>query len=70
MNTTIDEGMEIAYAALDRCDIESPTKHIKPEVRLVMDIINECSDFGIPQPFVAGIIIIYLELCTGIDVMG
>jgi len=38
-----------------------------PEVQLVVGLIHRCEKRGVPQPFVAGILVIYLELCCGIQ---
>lgn len=66
-NTGIDEGMDRAYDALERCEVEASTKAVQPEVDLVLRVMRDCRRLSIPQPYVAGLLLIYLELCTGVD---
>jgi hypothetical protein len=37
------------------------------DVQLVVGLIHRCKNKGIPQPFVAGLFCIYLEVCCGIE---
>lgn len=70
LNLDISQGVVVAYDAIDRsgeygtdCDGED----ISDDVKLVIGIIHECSRKNIPKQFVAGIVLMYLELCLGIS---
>ncbi len=66
MNLDISTGMDLIYQALDARSEPGTTK--LEDIKYVLDLLNQCSRFGIPKYFAAGIIIMYLELCEGYEV--
>ena len=53
------------YAAERPDDEPKSDERLDSDVQLIIGLIHRCAKREIPQPFVAGIFCIYLELCHG-----
>ena len=71
LNTDVSRGVLEAYKKIERCpDIvieEDNDAILSDDVRLVMSVFKECSIRDIPKQFAAGLLLMYLELCEGIE---
>jgi len=61
LNTSIETGVPLAYEAMDKAEL-------KGGIQIVLNVFNRCSQLGIPKCFRAGILLVYLQLCYGVDV--
>lgn len=69
-NAEIGPCVDRAYEVLKDCPIncESTDGFVADDIRLVISIIRKCYKKQIPQNFVGGLILMYLEFCEGLDV--
>ncbi len=70
LNTDISTGVLEAYEKIERCPdivVEEDDTILSDDVRLVMSVFKECSIREIPKQFAAGLLLMYLELCEGIE---
>lgn len=67
LNTGIMEGVDKAYEALEKCEIDNVDSRLPGDIRLVVNILDKLAAAGVPRPFAAGFLLIYLELCIGIE---
>ena len=59
LNTSLEEGVPLAYELIER-------EGLKGGTRIVLGVLEKCSQLGIPKCFRAGILLVYLELCYGV----
>ena len=68
INTSIEVGIPRVYYFLKCKKFGLKNRNgLTGDVRLVLKLINECMELQIPKCFQAGIILLYIELCMGID---
>jgi hypothetical protein len=70
LNTDVCNGVSAAYAMLAACDeidCDAELGMVATDVRLVVSVLQQCSDRGIPKQFASGMLLIYLELCEGLE---
>ena len=68
-NTEMSDGIQKAYRVMKRAGIgREKGNGVREDMQIVLDILGECSDLGIPKCFRAGILLLYLEMCLGIDI--
>lgn len=73
LDCTFDMAMDIVDEAMT-CEMTEEIKDdiaaggASPEVRQVIDILEELAHSGVPQELSNGMLILYLELCLGVDV--
>lgn len=68
------EVVPYLYSAMERCSHsltqEKPKLATVPnDVKLVISILRNCYLLGIPQRFVFGMTLMYLEICEGVQVI-
>jgi hypothetical protein len=71
MNTDVELGTQAAYRAMAEADYEVSDEEdsfVGDEVKLVIRIHHHCKRLGIPKENRAGITLLYLELCQGVDI--
>lgn len=71
LNTTLSTGMARIYKALENdCNFNKKVSDslIPDDVKLVLAIKTAVARMGLPQEFFAGLAIIYLEYCEGIQI--
>jgi len=70
LNTDVINGMDIVYDAIARSgQYQTEFEHgVSDDVKHVIDLIHEIKGFGVPKPFITGILLMYLELCEGMSV--
>ena len=69
-NTDISEGVQKAYRVMKRAGVgrKRTENGIREDMQIVIDILDQCSDLGIPKCFRAGILLLYLEMCLGVNI--
>lgn len=70
LNTDISTGVVEGYSKIENCpdvDVENSCSVLSDDIRLAMAVFNECSSRGIPKQFAAGLFLMYLEICEGIE---
>lgn len=70
LNTDISTGVVEGYRKIEKCPdvvIEEEDSLLSDDIRLAMSVFKECSNRGIPKQFAAGLFLMYLELCEGIE---
>lgn len=70
LNTDISTGVLEGYRKIEECPdvvVEEEDSLLSDDIRLAMSVFNECSNRGIPKQFAAGLFLMYLEICEGIE---
>ena len=69
-NTEVADAIQKAYAAMKKAGYGRgrSINGIREDMQTVIDIQEECSEMRIPKCFRGGILLLYLELCLGIDI--
>ena len=63
IDADIASGVLAIYDALEKYELEEDE-----EIKLVLEILNKCASRGIPKFFAAGVAVMYMEICKGVDV--
>ena len=63
INADIAAGVTAIYKALEKCELGE-----EEQIKLVLGTLNKCASRGVPKFFAAGITIMYMEICKGIEV--
>lgn len=68
------EVVPYLYRAMEKCGhpltLEKPKLTTVPnDVKLVISVLRHCYLLGIPQRFVFGVTLMYLEICEGVQVI-
>jgi hypothetical protein len=68
------DKLEYMYDAMKRSGHELTVKKVNSamipgDVKLVISILRECFCLGIPKEFVFGIVLMYLEICEGVEII-
>lgn len=69
LNTTISDGVDRAYEAMratGRYEHESKDGAVTDDIKTVISLLHKVERV-IPQPFVAGILLMHLELVEGVE---
>lgn len=67
-SASIEEAMEIIYSAISCDDIDDDDSGlIGDDVKIVLSALKRCSEARVPQEFVGGMTLLYLELCKGLN---
>ena len=72
MNTRIDKGVGLVYDAMENSGQylgEAAAGDIPDDIRKVLQVLHECEQKGIPKPFATGILVMYMELVEGLEVL-
>lgn len=75
LNTNIIDSLKRVYSVLgnyikiteEDISFAKKTGDVTQEIKLVNETLKSLYEFGIPQQFAGGMIILYLEFCEGID---
>lgn len=75
LNTNIIDSLKRTYLVLndyikiteEDISFAKKTGNVTQEIKLVNETLKSLYEFGIPQQFAGGMIILYLEFCEGID---
>ncbi|MHA1948706.1 MAG: hypothetical protein ACW99G_03070 [Candidatus Thorarchaeota archaeon] len=74
LNTTMSNGVKTAFKSIDYFS-EKPEKPEKPEtgavteeMKMVLSILNHASERQVPKEHAAGIMLMFLEICRGIQI--
>jgi len=73
LNTNIEQGVQIAYAAMEEAEY-LPTlqvasdSFVADDIKFIIRILKQCAKMKIPKEFAAGIMLLFLEYCEGIDI--
>ena len=75
LNTTIIDSIKKIYSVLQNyititeedISLAKKTGDVTREIKLVTESLKSLYEFGIPQQFAGGMLILYLEFCEGID---
>jgi len=75
LNTNIIDSVKRIYLTLNNyikiteedLSFAKKTGDVTQEIKLVNETLKSLYEFGIPQQFAGGMIILYLEFCEGID---
>jgi len=75
LNTDVEYGAKTAYAALQRAEHQvtwetDDAVTVPREVKFVISILNHCKTLDIPKVFAPGLMLMYLEICEGVNVIG
>lgn len=63
-NITLLDAVEIDYDSIDECKTLAKTPYKKNvEIAITMRVIRECEKKHVPQDYIAGCLLLYLELC-------
>lgn len=71
LNSSVEITLSKIYDSIEphfeQLDPESGL--VAEDVKLVISVLKQCSQAGIPKEFATGILVIYLECCEGLDLM-
>ena len=75
LNTNIIDSVKRIYSTLNNyiniteedISFAKKTGDVTQEIKLVNETLKSLYEFGIPQQFAGGMVILYLEFCEGID---
>ncbi len=70
MNMDLEKGVQRAYEAIKndgRYKTDAVESLVPDDVKLVISIIKKSAEMGVPQRFIPGIILLYLEYCEGMS---
>ncbi len=71
LNTCLEKGIQKAYRAIEIAGshmTEAPNDSVVAEdVKLVIAAMRSCACKGIPQEWIPGIVLLYLEYCEGVE---
>jgi len=73
LNADMD-AIPYAYAAMKKAGHPTTQKVSKlatvpRDVKLIISILNHCYILGVPQKFVYGMMLMYLEICEGVSII-
>ena len=63
IDADITSGVSAIYKALEKYELDE-----EEQIKLVLGILNKCASRGVPKFFAAGITIMYMEICKGVEV--
>jgi hypothetical protein len=63
IDADITSGVTAIYKALEKHELEE-----EEQIKLVLGTLNKCARRGVPKFFAAGVTIMYMEICKGIEV--
>jgi len=63
VDADITSGVFAIYEALEKYKLDE-----EEQIKLVLDTLNKCARRGVPKFFAAGITIMYMEICKGVEV--
>lgn len=74
-NTDVMDGVDLAYTALRRSHhrVTIPSTEITTvpnDVKFVISILNHCKSLAIPKVFSTGLMLMYLEICEGVNIIS
>jgi hypothetical protein len=72
LNTTMSNGVKTAFKSIDQFS-ENPEKEdeggvVTEEMKLVLSILDHACERRVPKEHAAGIMLMYLEICRGINI--
>jgi hypothetical protein len=75
LNTNIIDSVKRVYSVLgnyikiteEDISFAKKTGDVTQEIKLVNETLKSLYEFGVPQQFAGGMVILYLEFCEGID---
>lgn len=74
LDCTFERALDIAYAALEEELSLEDHMHIalggvSPDIKLVVSIMEDLASQGVPQELSSGLLVLFLELCLGVNVV-
>lgn len=74
LDCTFDEAMDIAYEALEKELTVEDQEYIdaggvSPDIKSLINVLHDMARHGVPQELSNGMLVIYIELCMGGDVV-
>jgi hypothetical protein len=63
IDADISSGVTAIYKALEKYELDE-----EEQIKLVLGTLNKCASRGVPKFFAAGVAIMYMEICKGIEV--
>ena len=74
LNTDMIFGVPYAYTALAKAEHPATQRSsklatVEKDVKLVISILNHCHTLGIPKEFACGLMLMYLEICEGVQIV-
>ena len=75
LNTDVMDGVDVAYQSLRRASHQvtwetDEATTVPREVKFVIAILNHCKTLDIPKVFATGLMLMYLEICEGVNVIS
>jgi hypothetical protein len=73
LDCTFDHAMDIAHEALEKNLTDEDWEYIDaggvgPDIKSLISVLHSMSDEKVPQEYSPGMLVVYLELCMGLDV--
>jgi hypothetical protein len=74
LDCTLNRAIDICYEALEQQLTDEDHEYIEsggvsPDIKSLIAILHEMARAGVPQELSNGMLVIYLELCLGADVV-
>jgi hypothetical protein len=67
-NLPLEKALDIGFKGIKKAKLSCPAKYSKnSDTELSMKLLRECGRRNIPQEYIGGLFILYLELCEKID---
>lgn len=69
-NATLIDALDLAYKCIAVCRTLAKTGYQRnADVRVAIRVIHECERHGIPQDYIGGMLLLYLELCEKVELL-
>lgn len=74
LDCTFERALDIAYAALEE-ELSSEDHMliahggVSPDIKVVVSIMDDLAYQGVPQELSSGLLVLFLELCAGVNVV-
>ena len=74
LDCTLDTAIEIAYEALEQDLTVEDDEYVSaggvsPDIKTFINVLHNMAHSGIPQELSSGMLVLYLELCLGANVV-
>jgi hypothetical protein len=69
MNASVEATLPRIYSCIEPHfeQLDADSGLLAEDVKLVISILKQCSQAGIPKEFATGILVVYLECCEGLN---
>lgn len=69
-NISLSEAIEIGYNSIARMKMLAKTKYTRnADTKICLKVLYECEHKNIPQDHIAGLFLLYLELCEKVELL-